>query len=344
MGRSSKRNKTRKFTRTLLTGAALFLSHTKTAYAGIDVKDASFSTRFVDLDTGHVAFSRTYDSRSTFNGLFGFGWCSDLDRTLVKAPHVSGRQATTSIAIDVCGRRTLFAAVGAPPTRRWVAKDAKDGYVDLDRGSFTHHASDGRWVARFDGGDGGLRALASRRGEPVQILREPRGSLLRDAAPGEGSRVRLEVDPLANKILRIEAPDGRRATFEYDGEDLAKVTNAWNNTYLFRYDSLHNLVESRYPDATTERLTYDADRDVLTSFQGRNGCVERYEIALSSPHRNRSRQKTLAVKTCGEKEISRVGFEFDYRRTPTGWRLSKLKLTRADGRMSLIDYDKGGSK
>ncbi|MES2962872.1 MAG: hypothetical protein V4760_03210 [Bdellovibrionota bacterium] len=345
-------NGTRKITRTLLTGAALFLSHTKTAYAGVNVKDMDFSTTFIDLDSGHVKILRTYDSRSTFNGLFGFGWCSTLDRQLVKGPglatsaNAGERQATTSIAIDSCGKRTIFAAIGAKPTSRWNAVKANDGFIDTDKGDFVHRGPDGRELARFERTDGRLNALATERGQTVPLLREPRGSLLRDAATGEGSRVRLEVDPLANKILRIGTLDGRqRASFEYQGDDLIKVTNAWNNTYHFSYDSLHNLLETRYPDQSLEQMTYDADHDRLTSFRGRNSCIERYEISIAS-NSKRKKQTTTAVKSCGEKETSRVAFEFDYRKTRVdgGWRLAKLKLTREGRTMSEIDYSKGGSQ
>lgn len=340
-----KLNKTRKLTRTLLTGAALFLSHTKTAYAGINVKDASFSTTFTDLDTGHLKITRTYDSRSTFNGLFGFGWCSNLDRTLIKTSNQE-RQATTSIAIDSCGRRTIFAAIGAKPTRRWETSRTKDGFVDVDRGDFVHHGPDGREIARFSGTDGRLAALANERGLPVPILRETRGSLLRDAASGEGLRVRLEVDPLASKILRIESTESppRRASYDYDGEDLIKVTNAWNNTYLFRYDSLHNLLEAHYPDRTFEQMTYDEDHDRLLSFRGRGGCIETYDVKITNTKPLERRQTTVAVKTCGEKEESRVAFQFDYKKTPQKtWRLAKLKLSRG-GRVNEINYEttKGG--
>ena len=324
--------RTRKITRTFLTGAALFLSHTKTAYAGINIKDASFSTNFVDLESGQFKISRTYDSRSTFNGLFGFGWCSNLDRRLLK------NTETPDVAIETCGRRTVFKAIGERPTQRWSS--GTQGYVEIDKGDFVHRTQDGRLIARYAGPDGGLSALSDPRGLDVPIQRGQPRRLLRSAASGEGLRVRLEVDPLANKILAIETSEAR-ATYRYRADDLIEATNAWNNTYSFRYDSLHNLTEAQYPDKTSEEMSYDADHDRLLSFKGRNSCIERYEITIASKTDQRT-QKTTAIKSCNEKESSRVAFEFDYRKKARGaWRLAKLKLSR-DGRSNEINYDKGG--
>lgn len=56
------------------------------AKAIVDMKNANFSNTWVDLDmpgTGYdLKVSRTYNSRSLFNGMFGFGWCSDFETTL----------------------------------------------------------------------------------------------------------------------------------------------------------------------------------------------------------------------------------------------------------------------
>ncbi len=53
----------------------------------VDVKDADFSHSVVDLKaegTGyHLQLQRTYHSRSLHRGLFGYGWCSNLESKLV---------------------------------------------------------------------------------------------------------------------------------------------------------------------------------------------------------------------------------------------------------------------
>ncbi len=51
--------------------------------AVVDMKNANFSQTWVDAEVPGVGYDlkvqRTYNSRSLFNGIFGFGWCSDFE-------------------------------------------------------------------------------------------------------------------------------------------------------------------------------------------------------------------------------------------------------------------------
>ena len=55
-------------------------------FAIIDMKNANFSHSWTDIEalgTGYdLKVTRTYNSRSLFNGMFGFGWCSDFETNL----------------------------------------------------------------------------------------------------------------------------------------------------------------------------------------------------------------------------------------------------------------------
>lgn len=68
---------------------ALLLFSTS-AFAIVDMKNANYSNTWVDLELNTVGFdlkvSRTYNSRSLYNGMFGFGWCSEYETTLEKMP------------------------------------------------------------------------------------------------------------------------------------------------------------------------------------------------------------------------------------------------------------------
>lgn len=49
----------------------------------VDMKDANFIETILDIDLGGPGYilkvERTYNSRSIYDGLFGFGWCSDFE-------------------------------------------------------------------------------------------------------------------------------------------------------------------------------------------------------------------------------------------------------------------------
>lgn len=66
----------------------LFLS--TVSYAIVDMKNANYSNTWVDLElpgSGYdLKVSRTYNSRSLFNGMFGFGWCSDFETKVEVTP------------------------------------------------------------------------------------------------------------------------------------------------------------------------------------------------------------------------------------------------------------------
>ncbi|MGE4131276.1 MAG: DUF6531 domain-containing protein [Bdellovibrionales bacterium] len=53
------------------------------AFAIVDMKSANYAETWSDLTVPGIGYdlrvSRTYNSRSLFNGIFGFGWCSDYE-------------------------------------------------------------------------------------------------------------------------------------------------------------------------------------------------------------------------------------------------------------------------
>jgi len=57
-----------------------------TAFALVDMKNANYAETWTDLvvpGSGYeLRVQRTYNSRSLFNGIFGFGWCSDFETRL----------------------------------------------------------------------------------------------------------------------------------------------------------------------------------------------------------------------------------------------------------------------
>ena len=65
--------------RALLLGLILFVPITSMAI--VDMKSANYSESWTDMAVPGVGYdlrvNRTYNSRSLFSGLFGFGWCSD---------------------------------------------------------------------------------------------------------------------------------------------------------------------------------------------------------------------------------------------------------------------------
>lgn len=59
-------------------------------YALVDMKNANYSNTWTDMDVAGSGYDlkivRTYNSRSLFNGMFGFGWCSDFETSVEVTP------------------------------------------------------------------------------------------------------------------------------------------------------------------------------------------------------------------------------------------------------------------
>jgi YD repeat-containing protein len=276
------------------------------ASADVNMLDASFRQTFIDAKIASLKIERSYDSRSTFTGVFGFGWCSTFDTEL----------DTKSLTVKDCGRPT------ANPTTRYT-----DGtYVQTLKSGLTRI---------FDADSGALIALRSESGGTVAIESGPgadaRRRLPRAAALGEGFKTRpethlkvtLEYDALHENITAIQTPTAR-LLYEYsDKRDLLSAKNAWSNTYRFDYDRLHNLTSARYPDGSEELLTYDSDRDRLTKYQGRDGCIETYEHTISQSADEKT-QISKAFLTCNGQAKRQAVFRFGFIRKNNQWTLSSF--------------------
>lgn len=65
---------------------ALAVLFSMQAHALVDMKNANYSNTWIDMDVPGSGYDlkivRTYNSRSLFNGMFGFGWCSDFETSM----------------------------------------------------------------------------------------------------------------------------------------------------------------------------------------------------------------------------------------------------------------------
>lgn len=70
----------------LLQSMFLILFFSVQSFAIVDMRNANFSESWIDLQVKSSSYDlrvqRTYNSRTLFKGMFGFGWCSDFETTL----------------------------------------------------------------------------------------------------------------------------------------------------------------------------------------------------------------------------------------------------------------------
>src|SRR3954468_19903080 len=74
-------------------------------HAIVDMKSANYSESWTDLIVPGVGYdlrvNRTYNSRSLFNGIFGFGWCSDYETKVEVTPEGNLRLTECGAGMEI---------------------------------------------------------------------------------------------------------------------------------------------------------------------------------------------------------------------------------------------------
>ena len=82
-----------------------------------------------------------------------------------------------------------------------------------------------------------------------------KGQLERTAYP-DGRTVTFGYDALGRKVSETRSGEGK-TVFDYDGDDLVRITDANGKKTEFRYDSAHRLVRTTLPGGRTIEREYD---------------------------------------------------------------------------------------
>lgn len=89
-----------------------FISYNASAF--VDLKNSNFADSWIDYRTQGTGYQlrvqRTYNSRSTFDGMFGFGWCSDFETRVEITP-------SNGIKVVECGGGMEITYVSGSPLK-----------------------------------------------------------------------------------------------------------------------------------------------------------------------------------------------------------------------------------
>lgn len=315
----------------------LFFSLTpRQGTAVVDMKNASYTDTATDLlypgHGGSFRIQRIYNSRSLFNGLFGFGWCSEFETILIK-------KDANKIAVRECGGglEKEFSLSGTPQKNGYVfTSDAKrDDFIVYKNRSYIRYVAN-RAAQSFDHA-GALTGLFQADKNHLRLSYGKNG-VLSEITDSHGHKLKFTIDRLSGKVRRVEGPQRLAVQYMHRNEDLVLVKNAWNNTYKYSYDGLHNLLEIAYPDKTAKTLTYDQDRDWVLSFKGRNDCVEKYSYQPQADDPVNHYIST-AKQFCGNRLLKQASFEFWHRVRADGKKYLARVRAEKDGARKEIFYD-----
>jgi len=305
------------------------------AQAIVDMKNANYSHTWIDIEVPGSGYDlkvvRTYNSRSLFEGVFGFGWCSNFESEL-------RFDSKTAFRLVECGsgQETSFVAekgsVGLEGSR-FVSRSSQADFIIFQKGYYHRQLPDASSM-RFDT-TGNLALVYDKNGNFLKI--EQQGGLIRSIVDNNGRRLTYSYNQ-NKKVRSIVGPNGLKAEYTYHNLiDLASVKNGWGNTYKYEYDELHNLTKTTYPDGSVVTLTYDQERDWVTSFSDRNKCLEKYsyEFSKATP---KFHYWANVTKTCAGKIVNDSKHEFWFKERQGGEAFLSRVLSIINGNATEVVY------
>jgi YD repeat-containing protein len=181
----------------------------------------------------------------------------------------------------------------------------KDGFYrrTLSNGTYEKYDSNGKIVSMYDRNSNYLMFVYA-------------NNKLAQISDNNGRR--LDFNYYNNgKVKEIKTPEKKMLKYAYDGQDLARALNAWNMTYQYSYDNLHNLVRVVFPDKTSKEISYNKDKDLVIGFKDRSDCSEtyKYEGSKKDP---RNHYWSTVEKKCNGKVTNSSRYEFWHRKKSDG--------------------------
>lgn len=281
----------------------LFLS--VQSFAAIDMKNANYTNTWTDLivpGSGYdFKIARTYNSRVLFNGIFGFGWCSDFETNIDVKPD--------AVRLTECGggQEVLYKLKSKNGKKATYEANGKStDILTADNGVYTRPLLDGT-SQRFDA-QGNLTHLYNKNGNYLKLSYS--NKKLIEIIDDGGRRLIFKYGK-NNRLEKINGPNSIEVEYAFhaNNDDLKRVKNSWKNVYTYEYDDLHNLTKAGYPDDTSIVLTYDKQKDWTTSFKNREGCLETYTYEFSKDEPTMHYWANVK-KVCGKETVTQAKYEF----------------------------------
>lgn len=243
------------------------------------MRDGSFRAQLKD------PFLIKYNSRSTYNGIFGFGWCSEFETTL------NHKQST------------LF------DCSKGEVRLEKDQIVSV-QGHYEYKNKEGT-VFVFDR-EGRLAKIVGRLGARSEVRRDANGRI-QSVTHSSKRKFIFKYDSKSNKVIEITDSQRYRKRFKFMRKYLVEVLDAKKSLHLFQYDESGNLISSKDLAGRISSVTYDSVRDVVTTVKNTKGCIEFYSYRQmnEAPALHYSSQ---IAEICRGKLARNIRYEFWHRR------------------------------
>jgi len=294
---------------------------TQNVSADVNMKDASYFKTWVDLeiikDQRVFQLRRTYNSRSLHQGLFGFGWCSDLEKSLDlnRSDQISLNDCRLTAPIRYKKKKNNYYEADSPDLQKDTL-ELKDNFYIRTTAKKTQqkYSKTGKLVSLIDTTK-----------DRIDITYDANNGFIKTILVNQRTELKITPDLHQKHIQSVTSQNNPGAFYRFDGKDLVEVKNSWKNKFTYSYDSVHNLTLVTYPDKTQELLTYDKEKDWILQIRDRSRCLEIFKYNKQSTMSYTS----TAEKRCEGKVITKTSYEFRHKARADGSKyLDQVKFTQ----------------
>lgn len=256
-------------------------------FADVNVLYGEFTlTQSDHLNTGNLfskVLTRYYSSRSLRKGLLGYGWCQLLDY------RINSIQGETIELITCQERKKIL---------------SKNGRFHFDHLDFTFNPQ--KQIVTISFKEEQLKLNYDHLQRLTHI--DYQNSLLNKKVPETTILFEIKNHLLVN-VKKYQDKNKLLLSYSYLNGRLQKVLscgNTCNNEVLYTYDLNDNMIEWKNLSGDFEKMTYDQDLDLVTSYQQIDRCTNYYDYSFL----NKSK-KVIQSRVCPRKGKQKILYTYD---------------------------------
>ncbi len=256
-------------------------------YAMVDMQNANFTDTWTDVDLQSGGFNlkivRTYNSRTLYNGMFGFGWCSNFETALTILPdnrvkrtecgaglEVNYSTKTYNLTdVDSAVEKILLAVKKGNPT-------SSDGELrrlreELRKDPDRREAEAKIYNIKSDLKKGTILYAEDESSDKITLRRDYYERILSDGntqkydlqgrlvgiSDSKGNFITVEYRD--NKISTITTNDGQKLSFSYDAHGkVSGIKGPRGIDMSYRYEKISDLVYAKTAPNEIFQYAYDS--------------------------------------------------------------------------------------
>lgn len=246
-------------------------------YAVVDMKNANYSQSWIDIEVPGSGYDlrvqRTYNSRSLFNGMFGFGWCSDFETKMVIT-------AEGNLKITECGAgqelfyspreitkkdvdQTISKIIAKMRSEKAVGRN-DDFYKKLSTDLLEQDVRRSQMAQQYGISiaiKSGTRFFAN--GREIENIIFDKDIYTRNLQDGSSQRFDTK-----GRLTHMYDKNGNFLKFDYDKENMITVTDNNSRKLSFKYYPNKKVKEVTGPNSVKAEYTYKNMDDLVSVKDG----------------------------------------------------------------------------